>query len=173
MSELKWDLDRLDTGSRSALKRSAGCMLGTDLRSLEAFWRAANAVPRGREDIWYACMCLECLWKPEDHPKVLPFEEILRKMYQAADTSDSIRHRITSMMDIPWGPDGFLLGKLNGFVRMIKAGDSSMMPDFQKLADDLAGWNYPEHNVQRRWIRAICGWRKEETEKEEEAQNVD
>lgn len=173
MSEQKWDLSRLDTGGRSVLKRSAGEMLGTDLRSLEAFWRAAGEVPKGREDIWYACMCMECLWKAEDHPRVMPFEEILRTMYQNPDTSDSIRHRITSMADIPWGPDGFLLGKLNGFVRMMKAGDSSVMPDFQKLADDLSWWNNPEHRVQRRWIQTICGWRKEDTKKEEESKDVD
>ena len=165
MSDGKWSLDRLDAGARNSLKRNAGQMIGNDYQALEAFYRAVGYVPKSREqeEQWFACVCMECLWKPEDHPQVVLFEEMLRRKYHQPDTSDSIKRRIISLADVPWSRDGFLLGKLNNFSRMFKAESGSVMPNFDRLAEDLAQWNRPEHQVQRRWIRTIC----EATEKEE------
>lgn len=174
MTEEKWDLSLLDSGGRSALKRNAGIMMGNDMMALEAFWRAAQNVPRGQEKIWYACMCFDCLWRAEDHPEIKPFEEMLRSIYQDRDTSESIQHRIISITDVPWGEDGFLLGKLANFIRMMKAKNAAVKPDFQKLSDDLRYWNASEHKVQRRWIETICRYRKEDTmQNKEEVNYVD
>ena len=181
MSDGKWSLERLDAGGRNNLKRNAGEMIGNDFQALEAFYRAVGFVPKNREqeEQWFACICMECLWKPEDNPRVIRFEEMLRSKYHHPDTSDSIRKRIISLADVPWSRDGFLLGKLNNFARMFRSENGSVMPDFDRLADDLAQWNRPEHQVQRRWIRTICETpEKEDTDTNnkkdmEEANHVD
>ena len=179
MSENKWDITRLDGGGRSALKRNAGIMMGNNLQAMEAFYRAAVVIPKRQEQEaqWYACLCMECLWKPENHPKVVRFEELLRKMYQSGDVSDSIKHRIITVLDVPWGGDGFLLGKLSNLAKLLLGKDSGTMPDFNTLADDLANWNHPDRFVERRWIRTICGSPKEIPETinntEEENENAD
>lgn len=174
MSDSKWNTEKLDTGERTALKRNAGVMYGNDVRAMEAFWHAAGYVPTGKENIWFACLCMECLWKSEDHAAVLPFEEILKRLYQNGETSESIKNRMIAMLDVPWAPDGYLLGKLNNFARIFRSKNAAVMPDFQQLADDLSNWDRPEHWVQRRWIKTICGNKENEEEKEtEENENVD
>ena len=183
MNEQKWDTGKLDNGERSALKRDAGVMMGNNLQALEAFYRAVAYVPKAqeKEEQWYACICMECLWKPEDHPRIMKLEEMLRKLYQNSETSDSIKHRVIALLDVPWSRDGYLLGKLNSFARMMRAKDSSVMPDFNDLADDLAAWNHPDRYIQRRWIKTICGSTKEQIEAEpqnnknemEEKENAD
>ncbi len=180
MNEKKWDIEKLDSGGRSSLKREAGVMMGNDYQALEAFYRAVSYVPRSREQEsqWFACICMQCLWKADDHPRVLRIEELLGKLYHNPETSESIKHRVIALMDVPWSGDGYLLGKLTNLVRMMRGKDSMVMPDFEALADDLAAWNHPDRYVQRRWIRTICGSSKNdgnhgsENEKEEET-NVD
>ena len=147
------------------------------MRAIQAFWQAAGFVPKGREDQWFACICMECLWKADKSRQTAPFEELLRKLYQSSVASDSLKSRIIALLDLPWGPDGYLLGKLSSFARQMRAKDGTLMPDFSKLADDLAGWNHPGRIVQRRWIRTICGQRREENESDkqdkEETENAD
>ena len=180
MSDVKWDTGRLDSGGRSALKRDAGVMMGGSTRATEAFYQALNSTPKSREqeEQWYACLCMECMWKPENHPATIRFEELLRRMYQSSETSDSIKRRIITVLDTPWSSDGYLLGKLSNFARLMYSKNSSVMPDFSALADDLSNWNHPDKYVQRRWIRTICGQAKGDdnnTNKndEEDIENVD
>ena len=175
MSDQKWDAGRLDRGARSMLKRNAGCMMGSNLHALEAFYSALTIRPRNREqeEQWFACLCMECLWKAENGPRRVRMEELLRRMYQSSESSESIKHRIIALMDEPWNEDGYLLGKLCNFARILNARDGTVMPDFEALADDLNRWNFPEKNIQRRWIRTICGINKEEIEETEEEKNVD
>ncbi len=168
MSEAKWDIQRLNTGERSALKRNAGLMPGNNLQAMEAFYHALQGTPKGRdqENQWFACLCMECLWKPEDHPRQQKMEELLRRLYQGNDTSESHKRRIIALLDVPWGEDGYLLGKIANFVRILRASDVSVMPDFQALSRDLSGWNHPDRYVQRRWIRTICGPINKESEEQ-------
>lgn len=175
MSDQKWDAAKLDSGGRSILKRNAGCMMGSNLRALEAFYSVLNQKPKSREqeEQWYACVCMECLWKADRNPRKVQMEELLHRLYQSSESSESIKHRIIAMLDEPWNEDGYLLGKLCNFARMLRARDETVMPDFEALAEDLYKWNYPEKNVQRRWIRTICGVNKEETNETEEKLNVD
>ncbi len=163
MSDAKWSTGRLDSGGRSALKRDAGVMMGSSTRAMEAFYQALNFAPKSREqeEQWYACLCMECLWKPENRPTCIRFEELLRRMYQSSETSDSIKRRIITVLDVPWSRDGYLLGKLSNFARLLYSKNSSVMPDFAALADDLSNWNHPDKFVQRRWIRTICGLAKD------------
>ena len=178
MSSRKWDIERLDSGGRSALKRNAGVMMGNNLKALEAFYRAVSYIPKNQnqESQWYACQCMECLWKTDEKPRVIRFEELLRRIYLSSETSESIRHRIVAILDVPWSQDGYLLGKLNNFARILRSKDGSVMPDFEALADDLAIWNHPDRIVQRRWIRTICGSQEEkqtENKESEGNENVD
>lgn len=171
----KWDLSRLSPGERSVLKRSAGIMMGSNMKSVQAFYHAlVKPCPKMAEDAWYAAMCLECLWRPEDHPRVMKAEEMISRLYQKDDTTESVKKRCTAFMDLNWSEDGFLLGKLSALFRMMCSADGSVMPDFEALADDLCKWNHADHYVQRRWMRTICMPHFEQNDHhEEEKENVD
>lgn len=172
MPSNKWDIERLSAGERSALKRCAGTMLGTNVQATQAFYHALNVkCSQSTESIWYAAMCLQCLWRLEDHPSVKPFAEILRGMYQAPDATESLRHRCTAYLDQSWSEDGFLLGKISNLTRLMRARNASVIPDFEALADDLYHWNHPDHYVQRNWLRTIC--MQNTTDNKEETENVD
>lgn len=166
MTSEKWDIGKLDTGDRSVLRRCAGEMMGGNMLAIEAYYHALVTYPRWEEDNekYFASICMECLWRPEDVHARLPMEELLGRMYRSKDVTPSTQKRIVSMLDIPWGKDGYLLGKLCGMARRMRADDGSVMPDFEKLADDLRNWNHPEHYVQRKWIKAICSMNKKEEE---------
>ena len=164
----KWDISRLSSGERSALKRCAGVMMGSDMKAAEAFYHAAGYCEEYQEKVWFAALCMECLWRPEDMPRVRPVEEMLKDWYQDSETTESTKRRIVALLDTPWGDDGFMLGKLCALVRTMKAKDASVRPDFEKLADDLRYWNSSERFVQRRWLRVICRMNDERSE-----ENVD
>lgn len=129
--------------------------MGDDMRAVEAYYRAAAPIGKQKEEIYFASLCMECLWRVEDSPRRRPMEEILRDYYQG-DETESMKRRMTSFLDTPWSRDGFLLGKICGIVRMLRAKDASVMPDFDKLADDLVHWNDQDRWVQKRWVRTIC-----------------
>ena len=166
----KWDVGKLDTGDRTVLRRCAGEMMGGNMTAIEAYYHALNTYPKwdGENEIFFAAMCMECLWRADDVRSRLPMEEMLRQMYNHRDATPSTKKRIISMLDIPWGNDGFLLGKLCSMARRMRADNGGLMPDFEKLADDLRNWNHPDHFVQRRWIKVICA-----TNNKEEEENVD
>lgn len=172
MSDMKWDLTRLSAGERNALKRNAGIMMNAaTMQSIEAYYRAQVGNCRKYEEkARFAAMCMQCLWREEDHPTIKPFPEILRAIYQNPDATDSIRKRCTSFMDLSWGDDGFLLGKICNLVRKIRADDPGVIPDFALLADDLNQWNNESHYIQRQWLNTICRTQFEQ-EKNEEAEN--
>jgi len=168
MREHKWDLTRLSSGEISALKRSAGTMkdsCGVD--AIEAFYKSLITSCRPwEEEYWFAALCMQCLWRLEDHPQVKPFEEILRQTYQDSETSDSSKKQCINYMDMPWGKDGFLLGKICHLARKMRAENAALMPDFERLAEDLTHWNRPERSVQRKWMRTIFVNDNQNNEKE-------
>ena len=165
----KWDLSRLSAGERSALRRSAGIMKDdASLQAVEAFYRALEENCRKyEEDAWFAAMCMQCLWREEDHPSVRAFPEILRGIYQNPDATDSTRKKCTGYLDLYWSDDGFLLGKICSLVRKMRADHPETMPDFEALADDLVRWNHGDRYVQRRWLNTIAR-NQEETNKKED-----
>ena len=175
MPDHKWDLSRLSAGERSALKRNAGVMLnaaGAD--AIEGFYRAlAGRVSPYAEKAWFASLCMQCLWREEEHPQVRPFPEMLRAIYQNPDATESSRKKCVNYLDIPWDNDGFLLGKICNLVRGMRNDSAAVIPDFEELADDLARWNHPDRYVQRKWLRTICLNVNNQENEEEEKENVD
>ncbi len=174
MPDHKWDLSRLSAGERSALKRNAGITMnaaGAD--AIEGFYRALiMPVSPYAEKAWFAALCMQCLWREEDHPRVRPFQEMLRSIYQDPDATDSSRKKCTAFLDVSWDDDGFLLGKICNLVRGMRSGNPAVIPDFEGLAEDLAHWNHPDRFVQRKWLRTICSNSIQEN-KEEEENHVD
>lgn len=175
MPDHKWDASRLSAGERSALKRNAGVMMNdAGMQAIEAFYRALDeACGPYAEKAWFASLCMQCLWREEEQPQKRPFPEILRAIYQNPDATESTRKRCTNYLDLSWGDDGFLLGKICGLVRKMRADNAAIMPDFEQLADDLTNWNHSERYVQRRWLNNICAGRNEQEKKEEEETNAD
>lgn len=174
MPDHKWDLARLSAGERSALKRNAGIMMnaaGAD--AIEGFYRAVTVkANQYEESSWFAALCMQCLWREEDHPRVCSFPELLRAIYQNPEATESSRKKCTSFLDISWAEDGFLLGKICSLVRGMRSGNAALMPDFDELADDLTKWNRPDRYIQRKWLRIICGNNQNQDNKEEK-ENVD
>ena len=175
MPDHKWDISRLSAGERSALKKNAGVMMdasGTQMEAIEAFYRAlTQRCGSYSEGAWFAALCMQCLWREKDHPQIIPFPKILQAIYQNPKATDSARKRCINYLDLSWSNDGFLLGKIFCLVRKMRADNASIMPDFEKLADDLANWNHWERYVQRRWLNIICN--NEQEKKEEEQNNAD
>ena len=170
MPDHKWDVSRLSAGERSVLKRNAGVMMNdAGMQALEAFYRAlTDNCGAYAEKAWFAALCMQCLWREEEHPQKKPFPELLRAIYQNPDATDSARKRCTNYLDLSWSDDGFLLGKICGLVRKLRADNAAVMPDFEQLADDLTNWNHGERYIQRRWLNIICASRNEQDKKEEE-----
>ena len=173
-----WDSSCLSAGERCALKRCAGDMTGS-MQAWRAFYHAIGycTLTTEKERIYFAVLCMECLWKEEELLKaqeqgtIQPFEQILYNIYMDKNTTESRRRKLTDFLDIPWREDGFLLGKLCSWARFIKAQVPGIIPDFQKLAKDLKNWNDPKKSVQKNWVQTIClGNKKEETE---ETKNAD
>ena len=167
----KWDISRLSAGEISALRKSAGIMMNVSpVRSQAAFFKAVCRCKSWQEPYWFASVCMQSLWNKSDVRKRL-FPEILRDMYQDKNATDSTREKCVSFLDYSWENDGFLLSKICGLAKRMKADNPNVMPDFEKLADDLSHWNNPEHYVQQRWLRIIClnGKNHQEEEGEENA----
>lgn len=171
----KWDVSRLSAGELSVLKRNAGVMMNSaSMQAIEAFYRSlTDRCGAYAEKAWFAALCLQCLWRREDHPVVRPFPELLRSMYQNPEATDSTRKRCTNYLDYYWDDDGFLLGKLSGLARKMRAENPGIMPDFEALADDLTNWNHGTRWVQRKWLNIICNNPSEQNKEEGEKENVD
>ena len=153
MSEL-WQLSRLSTGDRAALKRAAGT-LGLNVPALRAFYKADTC----REEKWererYAAMCMACLWNEQETGPVLSMEDCLKRMcWKDNELQNAMARRVEAILKMRWGDDDYLIGKLLNLVRMMKA-NGEFLPDFQELAKDLKHWNYEGQKVQRRWLRTI------------------
>ena len=173
MADYKWDLSRLSAGERSALKRSAGVMLHVaGAAAAEAFYRAMPGVKRFEEDACFAAMCMQCLWRDGEKPRIKLLPEMLRGIYQNPDATESSRRKCTAFLDLSWDDDGFLLGKICSLVKGMRSKDASVIPDFESLAEDLVRWNHPDRYIQRKWLRTICSMNENE-QKEEEEENVD
>ena len=104
MAESKWDLSRLSTGERSALKRNAGIMMNAaSADAIEGFYRALTVrCSPYSEKAWFAAMCMQCLWRLEDKPRVRLLPEMLRVIYQNPESTDSARKKSTGFLDISW-----------------------------------------------------------------------
>lgn len=156
MEEKKWSLDRLTERERALLRRNSGRPLGADTRTTGVFYKAVDSVPEDPAlfDQWFVCLCMDCRWRTVRTSSPMRFEECLRKVYWS-ENSESLKRRILSAMDIPWGEDGYLAEKLDILARQIQMRRGMLKPDFSALADDLKAWNSPDRHVQRKWIETI------------------
>ena len=175
MPDSKWDLARLSAGEISALKRNAGMMMDSaSMQAIDAFYRALTVHCRPYDEkAWFAALCMECLWRKEDHPQKKPFPDLLRAIYQNPDSTESTRKRCTSFFDALWSEDGYLLGKIFNLVHKMRAENASVMPDFELLADDLVRWNHSDRYIQRKWLNTICRTEQAKEELKEDTKNVD
>lgn len=146
----------LGNGDRAALKRSAGIMLSdADGKAVAAFYRCLPyGTPQWQEDRWFAVACLRCLWDA-DAGDGTPFEQILGRMIQSEELSDSTKHRAEVLLDTAWDSDGYMLTKLTRLVKLIRQKSEGTPVDFAALLDDLLGWNAENQYVQRKWARSI------------------
>lgn len=170
MSEKRWDASVLTSGGRSALRRCAGRMMdGADAGAQMAFYRAWRGGEKGRACA-FAALCMQMLWRETDHPKARPMEEILSDMIRAGtgEENGGLLDRVRAALDTRWADDGFLLGKICNLARMIRAAHPEWIPDFERLAGDMRGWNDEGRRVQRRWVRAIFAGARAEAENEED-----
>lgn len=156
-SEFSNRLNRLGSGDRAALRRSAGNMLEqADGRALTVFYRCLpNNIPAYQEEKWFAVACLRCLWDAGDEgSESLP--ELLRNMRSQELLSDSVVHRVEILMDTPWNQDGYMLKKLYRLIVLVRQKNGAIL-SFQELLADLLGWNWENQQIQRKWARTIFG----------------
>lgn len=156
-SEFSNRLNRLGSGDRAALRRSAGDMLEhADGRALTVFYRCLpNNIPAYQEGKWFAVACLRCLWDAGDEgSESLP--ELLCNMRSQELLSDSVVHRVEILMDTPWDQDGYMLKKLYRLIVLVRQKNGAIL-SFQELLADLLGWNWENQQIQRKWARTIFG----------------
>ena len=173
MGDTKWDLGKLNTGERAALRRAAGTVnKKADMAALRALYTACGYCDPNVEEYWFPAMCMDALWRDMEGIAVKPMDECLKSLLTGDEkTTASLKHRIEMLLETPWNEDGFLLGKLLNLVKILKS-RTYMKPDFQALADDLRRWNHPDRYIQRKWLRTLYNAKPNDKE-EEETQNVD
>ncbi|MBR2527296.1 MAG: type I-E CRISPR-associated protein Cse2/CasB [Blautia sp.] len=156
-------LNSLGTGERAALKRSAGTMIqSADGRALKAFYRCMPSTGGLYEDRWFAIACLRCLWDAGEEQGE-PFEAMISSLIRSDELSESISHRVSTLLDTRWDQDGFMLTKLSRLGKMLRQ-KSGEIPDFPGLLDDLVYWDSDTQAVQRKWAQAMFGFEKNEKE---------
>lgn len=168
-SEFSNRLNRLGSGDRAALRRSAGDMLEhADGRALTVFYRCLpNNIPAYQEGKWFAVACLRCLWDAGDEgSESLP--ELLCNMRSQELLSDSVVHRVEILMDTPWNQDGYMLKKLYRLIVLVRQKNGAILA-FQELLEDLLGWNWENQQIQRKWARIIFGTKQTEKGEDNDA----
>lgn len=152
-------LDRLPKGKRTALKREAGTMLHqAGNQAIMAFYQCLPYdAEKDKQDRYFAAACLHCLWS-EDTKNRQPLEQIFYQLGRDAQVSDSTAHRLERILDLSWGEDGFLLGKLTRLIQLAKSKNYAV--DCAALLMDLLDWNGDQWNgdkqiVQLKWARSL------------------
>ena len=100
----------------------------------------------------FAAACLHCLWEAETSERI-PLERIFYRLKGDQAISDSVSHRVESLLDLSWDEDGFLLTKLARLIRLVQS--KGWAVDCQALLEDLLRWNGDRQTVQRKWARAL------------------
>lgn len=155
-------LSALSTGERAVLKRSAGKMLReADGRAIAAFYKCYPPGSERTQGKWFAAACIYCMWdRSKETVEAKPLPDILSSLRKEEALSESMQHRLTSLLDLKWDDDGYLLTKLVRIIKMVKAKGYAV--DCEALLKDLFGWDADDQYVQRRWARHF--YQKESTE---------
>ncbi|MDO5785609.1 MAG: type I-E CRISPR-associated protein Cse2/CasB [Eubacteriales bacterium] len=146
-------LDALSTGERAVLKRSAGKMLHeVDGRAIAAFYKCYPPESERKQEKWFAVACIYCMWDwSKEEQKAISLQDILSDLRKEKTISESMQHRLTSLLDLKWDRDGYLLTKLVRIIKMVKAKRYAV--DCAALLKDLLDWEWDDQRVQRRWAR--------------------
>lgn len=146
-------VDQLPKGDRTALKREAGTMLlQADGRAVRAFYQCLpSQVKQWEEERYFAAACFHCLWEADAVRQ--PMEQVLFQLGQDSELSESMGHRLESLLDLSWDEDGYLLTKLTRLVKVVKSKNYAV--DCASLLGDLLYWNGEKQNVQLKWARAL------------------
>lgn len=147
-------LDKLPKGDRTALKREAGTMLERATgRAVRVFYQCLPAdVALKDAERMFATACIHCLWEPEQQDRQ-PLEQIFFRLGQDKAMSDSMGHRLETLLDLTWDEDGFLLTKLFRLIQVVRAKGYAV--NCEDLTTDLVFWNLEKQSVQRKWAKAL------------------
>ena len=157
-------VDHLSNGDRTALKREAGTMLPqADGRTVRAFYQCLpSQVKPWQEDRYFAAGCLHCLWETDAARQ--PMEQIFFQLGRDSELSESMAHRLESLLDLSWDEDGYLLTKLTRLVKVVKSKNYAV--DCASLLGDLLCWNGEKQTVQLKWARSLYTKPEENTSEE-------
>lgn len=148
-------LDSLNPGQRAALRRESGKLLHqADSKAIVTFYSCLPNVKSREEEYWFAIACLRCLWKNVDDSG-LPLEQTISSLIRNGYLSDSVKHRVETLLDTKWDSDGYLLTKLARLVKLVGQKSNYVSIDFSALLEDLIYWNRESQSVQRKWAKAI------------------
>ena len=152
-----WNVNKLSKNDRLRLRESSGVMMSrASPEAVSAYLKARSPgdYSRYRDEIQFACLCMDCQWDMGCSKKSI--QELLRDMYRNPETKKRAQEMSEGLLNEKWRRDGYLLSKLNGIVKQIKK-QGETKPDFEELTVDLIGWNSEARYVQRKWIRTIYG----------------
>ena len=162
-------LGQLSNKERAALKREAGkCMANASSLALSVFFHTAPPeLNRHQQECWFTAMTLACLWNVEETHVRDNMAVMLRKYAKKQETKGMDR-RIRALLDTRWEDDGYLTGKLSRLARMLRNDNPHIMPNVDRLLDDLLHWNSASRYVQLRWAQHFYQTDISETQSEEE-----
>ena len=162
-------LHKLTSGECAALCREAGkCMADASAQALAVFYRIAPPeLNRRQQECWFTAITLACLWNVEEAQAGDEFAVMLKKYARKQETGGTDK-KIRTLLDTRWEEDGYLAAKLSRLARMLRSDNRSIMPDVDRLLDDLLHWNSDSRYVQLRWAQRFYQPDISETQSEEE-----
>ncbi len=124
-------------------------------KAVAAYYRVRNAENTStyKDEIQFACLSMSCMWDRGEAK--MPLQKLLGRLCKDPGKGKSVSKACLECLDNPWRKDGFLLKKIYSLVVMVKREIPGVMPDFERLADDLIRWNYDKRFIQRNWINQI------------------
>ncbi|NMC28007.1 MAG: type I-E CRISPR-associated protein Cse2/CasB [Syntrophomonadaceae bacterium] len=160
-------IDKLDSGERASLKRSAGNDL-IDARpgALAAFYRALPyGVPRFKENTWFLAATLyagcKTIMSQSDRGKNWDETNFGWSLKKAASQKSSagFDKKFKALLDS--GQSDYIASfQLRQLVVQIDGMGAPV--NWPKLLQDLLNWEHPDHFVQKNWARAYFMRDKEE-----------
>lgn len=152
-----WNEGKIKEHERFVLKRSAGIMMDSaPAQAVAVYYMVKNEeeqTSKYRDEIRFACLCMSCLWDKGTAKR--SFQELVAEACRGLGSGKTMRNICIEALDEPWRRDGYLLDKICRMVTMLRKINSSVMPDFERLAEDLSRWNNDTKYVQRNWIETI------------------
>lgn len=139
-------LAQLETGERARLKRCAGQTLG-ESREMGLFYQLLpKGVPEYRQEIYFL---VATLYPMAENTVEGDFGDSLRKAKDEKNHS-GLDRRVKALLD---ADESQLPFRLRQAVHYLYSRPERVKVNWEKLLEDLHGWNSQEHYIQRRWAR--------------------